>query len=144
MRIPDAMPTSPHQARSRAALLLMLAVVIALGLASRKFSAALPDFVSANAGDALWTVAVYLSLAILAPGCPPLKLGLLSLGISISVELSQLLDFGWLDAARKTLFGRLLLGRGFLWVDLVRYFAGAVIASATDSLWSYRDRDGTR
>lgn len=142
--MPDTPPDTPRKARSRIALLSILAVVIALGLASRKYANSLPDFFAENAGDSFWTVAVYLSLAILAPGCPPLKLGLLAFGISISVELSQLLDFGWLDALRKTLAGRLLLGSGFLWVDLVRYFAGAVIACAADSLWRHRYRDGAR
>ena len=33
----------------------------------------------------------------------------------------------WLDALRATLFGRLVLGQGFLWSDLVCYAAGIAI-----------------
>jgi len=37
-----------------------------------------------------------------------------------------------LNALRKTLPGRLLLGAGFLWIDLVRYAVGAVVVTMVD------------
>ena len=119
-----------------------LFVVIALGLASRKYAAALPGFVAAHAGDALWTVAVYLTLAIVWPAWPPLRLAIAAYGISVAVELSQLVDVGWLNAARQTLPGRLLLGAGFLWADLLRYLAGALAALLIDLM--VRSAQGSR
>ncbi|MDG2125823.1 MAG: hypothetical protein P8J87_19135, partial [Verrucomicrobiales bacterium] len=59
--------------RSRVLVTITLFVVIGLGLASRKFP--LPTFLAENSGDALWTGAVYLSIAFLLPRTAPLKLG---------------------------------------------------------------------
>ena len=92
----------------------------------------LPAFVTAHAGDALWTVAAYLTLALLFPRWPPLWLGLAALATSIAVELSQLIDATWLNSIRSTTPGRWLLGSGFLWIDLLRYLVGAVFAMTID------------
>ena len=116
----------------------LLLLVIAAGLGSRRYGDALPEFVAANAGDLLWTVAVYLTLAILAPTWSPVKLGLSALAISFAVEFSQLIDVDWLNAVRKTLPGHLLLGTGFLGIDLLRYLAGAVIATLLDECFTRR------
>ena len=124
--------------RNRFAVCSFLVVVIGLGLASRKFDRSLPAFVVANAGDALWTVAVFLTLAFLFPNWAPLRLGLIAFGMSVAVELSQLIDLAWLNAIRRTPPGRLLLGSGFLWVDLVRYLVGAIVATTLDWLWNGR------
>lgn len=118
--------------RRRIWLILGLLIVIPLGLATRKWGAELPDFIADNAGDALWTMAVYLSLGICRPQWSPLKLGCLALLISFGVEFAQLIDVDWLNSMRKTLPGRLLLGTGFLWIDLVRYVFGAVIVAKID------------
>jgi hypothetical protein len=126
--------------RARPVLALALLIVIGLGLASRKFASALPEVIAANAGDALWTVAVYLTFAIAFPRCSPVRLGLVAFGISVAVECSQLVQFGWLNTARKTLPGRLLLGAGFLWADLARYLLGALLATFADLLWTRRLR----
>ena len=132
------------QPRNRVFLGIALAVVIVLGLGSRKFGEFLPTFLAAHSGDVLWTVAVYLSLAMLAPKWSLAKLGLLAFGISVAVELSQLVDLDWLNAIRKTLPGRLLLGSVFLWIDLLRYFTGAVLATVLDWLCTMRSTDRGR
>lgn len=118
--------------RNRFALCALLLLVIVLGLASRKYGATLPRLVSANAGDALWTVAAFLGLAILWPRAASLTLGLAAFAISVGVECSQLLDVAWLNRVRATTPGRLLLGSGFIWIDFVRYFGGALGATVVD------------
>ena len=123
--------------RSRVALTIALAIIIPLGLASRKFGDQIPTFLADHGGDFLWTIMIYLGLAFLAPRWSPLKLFLFAFGISVAVELSQLIDVDWLNALRKTLPGRLLLGAGFLWIDLLRYSCGALLAFAIDS-WRHR------
>lgn len=116
----------------RVGLFVALLVVIPLGLASRKWGADLPVFIADNAGDALWTVAVYLTVAICFPIWRSVTVGCVALAISLGVEFSQIIDVDWLNVLRKTLPGRLLLGAGFLWIDLVRYAAGALVVTILD------------
>ena len=118
--------------RSRVVILALLVLVVVLGLASRRLPEWLPLFVSEHAGDVLWTVAAYLTLAFIFPHWSPWRLGLIAFGISVAVELSQLVDVDWLKAIRETTPGRLLLGAGFVWIDLVRYLTGAVLATLGD------------
>ena len=122
-------------------LVVALLLVIPLGLASRKWGAELPVFIADNAGDALWTVAVYLSVAIVFPRWRSVTVGAVALVISFLVEFGQLIDVEWLNAVRKTLPGKLLLGAGFLWVDLVRYAVGAVAATVVDGVVRSRGKE---
>lgn len=124
--------------RRRAGLFMALLVVIPFGLATRKWGADLPVFIADNAGDALWTVAVYLTVAIGFPRWRSVAVGCVALAISFGVEFSQLIDVDWLNALRKTLPGKLLLGAGFLWIDLVRYTVGAVVVTMVDMAFRKR------
>jgi len=110
-------------------------VVVGLGLASRRYAEYIPDFLSLNTGDALWTVAVYLAMAIAIPACRPLTLGIIALSLSFAVEFSQLVNLPSLNLLRQTLLGRLIMGSGFLWIDLLRYVAGAAIAVVIELTW---------
>lgn len=130
--------TQPPQPRRRSAILFVLLVVIILGLGSRRFPNALPAFLAENSGDALWTVAAYLTAALIFPNSSPARLGFIAFGVSLLVETSQLLQFPWLVWLRDWPLGRLFLGSGFLWIDWVRYAAGAIFAVGVDSLWQHR------
>ncbi len=126
----------PHpMQRSRIRTACALLLTIGFGLATRSSSIPWPDFVSQNFGDALWTVAVYLSLALALPRASALKLAALSLCLSFAVEFSQRLQFPWLVELRGTLPGSLLLGSGFVWWDLARYAAGALAAFALETVF---------
>lgn len=43
---------------------------------------------------------------------------------SFAIEFSQLYQAPWINEVRHTLFGRLVLGEGFLWSDLLCYLVG--------------------
>jgi len=124
--------------RNRWVCLSALLATIVLGLSTRETSINWPAFVSVHAGDALWTLALYLGLGFLFPRLTALFLFVLALGISWGVELSQLLDWSWFAALRETLVGRLLLGTGFQWFDFPRYTVGALLAFGIDLLWLVR------
>jgi hypothetical protein len=128
---------SPFPARSRWLLAPLLLAVPVLGLGSRHPAVPLPRFLSAYAGDALWTVMVYLCILFLLPRVSVLRAAVAALGISFAVELSQLIHVPWLDALRAHRFGALLLGRGFLASDLLCYTVGAALAAGLD-LWRLR------
>jgi hypothetical protein len=113
-----------------------MVLVVALGLGSRSTAARvhLPRFVTDYAGDALWTVMVYLCLVFALPRLSVWRAAAVALGISVLVELSQLLHTPWLDALRAHRLAALVLGRGFLVSDLVCYAVGAGLAAGADVL----------
>lgn len=120
--------------RSRPMLIIALALVIGLGLGSRRYGSSLPAFLADNAGDALWTVAAFIGLAILFPGWTSTRLGLAALAASFGVEFSQLIDLDWLNSIRRNRIARLFLGSGFVWLDLVRYFVGSCLVTTIDHM----------
>jgi Protein of unknown function (DUF2809) len=126
-----------HGGRRRG-ILLALAVVIAAGLASRRWPQAQPVVVATYAGDVLWAMMVYGLVALAVPHAPsPLVAGR-ALVVAWTVELSQTLHLPWLDAVRQTRIGALLLGQGFLWSDLWCYAAGVALACLLDQVWRRR------
>lgn len=122
-------------ARRRWVYLLWLVVTIAFGLATRMPNIEWPMFISEHAGDALWSVALYLGLAGLLPRAPSWSIFVATLGVSYGVELSQLLAWQWLEAVRETRIGQLFLGTGFQWLDFPRYTAGALFTYVVDRIY---------
>jgi hypothetical protein len=122
-------------------VLPLMLLVVALGLGSRTPAARelLPRFVTDYAGDSLWAVMVYLCLVFALPRLPVRLAAAGALGISVLDELSQLVHTPWLDALRANRLGALVLGRGFLWSDLVCYAVGVALAAVTE-LWLLRRR----
>ncbi len=101
--------------------LLIVAVIIA-GLASRRVPA-IPLWI----GDLLWALMVYLIVRFLFIYASIRKVAVISLAFCFAVEFSQLYHAPWIDALRQTLFGKLVLGSGFLWGDLLAYVGGVAI-----------------
>ena len=122
----------PPAPRSRLVTAALLLLTIALGLASRRYAAALPQLIAAYGGDALWAAMVFWIAAFIWPRAKTRALAAVALGLSFAVELSQLYHAPWIDAIRATRPGALALGHGFLWSDLVCYAAGVAGAGGID------------
>lgn len=122
--------------RSRAACASAVLVVIAAGLASRRYPFLLPAFLGKYPGDALWALMVYCGLAFLFPAARASRLAAGALAFSCAVEVSQLYRAPWLDAIRSTTAGHLVLGSAFSWLDLVAYAAGVALGLLLDRLYS--------
>lgn len=86
---------------------------------SRKISS-IPLFV----GDLLYAVMIYWLVSILLVNKKRLQIAILSLLICYAIESFQLYQGEWIIQLRKTLFGRYVLGQGFLWSDILAYTAG--------------------
>ena len=114
----------------------LIVLVIAAGLASwSAFAAAhLHAFITAYAGDTLWALTLFLVLGFLAPAARTETLFLLTFILAFAVEFSQLYQADWINAIRGHGIGALLLGRGFLWSDLVCYTAGCLIGGVGEVL----------
>jgi hypothetical protein len=128
----------------RAIYAALLALTVLLGLASRRYAGALPEFVAAYAGDALWAAMVYWIGAFIWPALSRKRLAGGALGVAVAVEISQLYRASWIDAMRASRVGALALGRGFLWSDLVCYSVGVAGAVAIDVLLIRRSSQRAR
>ncbi len=112
--------------RSRLVYALLIAVVMALGLASRdhSFQTHFPQFISEYAGDILWALLAFLGFGFLWPKLSPWRVAALALSFAVLIECSQLYHAPWIEALRHTRLGGLILGFGFLWSDLLCYAGG--------------------
>lgn len=110
-------------------------ITIILGLASRRFTDQIPAFVAEHAGDMLWASMVYFGFRMIGTSRSLSLAAALSILFSFSIEFSQLYQAPWMVELRSTSIGSLVLGRGFLWVDLVRYVIGIALAYSVDKLW---------
>src|SRR5688572_14407920 len=122
-----AAPGQTGAKRHRRAYALAVSAVIALGLWCRSDAAGLPWPVAKYAGDALWGLVLFLGLGLLLPRLPTLKAAGLAAVFACAVEVSQLYHAPWLDAARGTRLGALVLGTPagtFAWADIAAYLGG--------------------
>ena len=112
--------------RRRLAALAAMAVAIALGLASRRWTSALPDAFGKYPGDALWATMVVFGWCALRPRARLGDVAALAAVTCLVVEVAKLWQAPWLVAFRHTTAGHLLLGHVFSWQNLVAYGVGVV------------------
>jgi hypothetical protein len=122
-------PALIHRSRIQCGLIIIL--LIPLGLATRQLDW-LPSFIRNHAGDALWAALVYWGIAFVFPRLPIRTLVISALAFSFLIEVSQLSSHPVLVQARANRIGALVLGHGFLWIDLIRYTAGVATAALVD------------
>lgn len=121
--------------RTRFVYFIAATVVVFAGLASRRCSELLPEFLAEYAGDALWALMLFLLASSLA-GWPVLVRAAISLALAFLVEISQLYHAHWIDAIRQSTLGGLVLGFGFLWTDLVCYSVGVFLGVVAEwQIW---------
>ena len=118
----------------RIAYLISAFFLILLGLASRAYAPYLPSLVAEHSGDIIWAMMVYCGIRALLAFRPPHLSLLISIIFCFTIEFSQLYQAAWITAIRETTLGALILGRGFLLVDLFRYTVGIGIAFFIDLL----------
>jgi hypothetical protein len=81
-------------------------------------------------GDALWAMMIVWWLGVALPRVRLSVRGLVAFGICVAVELSQRYHTPFLDAARRTIPGQLILGSGYDPRDFLSYAAGVIVAVA--------------
>jgi hypothetical protein len=122
--------------RQRLVYICVCFIVIVLGLSSRAFADQLPRFVSLHFGDALWGSMIYFMFRILLVRRKLWIALVWSLVFSFGIECSQLYQEDWINSIRSTVLGGLILGKGFLWLDLVRYTVGIMLVYGLDQYFS--------
>ncbi|MFX3648306.1 MAG: DUF2809 domain-containing protein [Paenibacillus sp.] len=99
-------------------------MTMAAGLASRYYGDRLPNWVHEHSGDALWAGMIYFAVRMVWPRRSLVWAMSLSCVFSWMIEFSQLIQTPWLIEIRSTVWGALVLGHGFLVIDLIRYTVG--------------------
>lgn len=133
MRATAVMVAVPdRRRRPRWLVAVLLAATIALGLLSRRYP--LPGILAEYTGDALYATAAYWGFALLAAAARAPILAVIAFVACLLVECSQMLSWPWLQDLRATSVGRLLLGSGFKWPDLVAYAVGVSVAATVDRI----------
>ncbi|MBM7606761.1 hypothetical protein JOC75_004844 [Metabacillus crassostreae] len=127
-----------HFLYKRSIYILAIVVFIALGLTSRKSGELLPILVAQNAGDILWAMMVYYGFRFLLVHKSLLTAFFFSLTFCFIIEFSQLYQAEWINHLRSYPFGALVLGKGYLTVDLIRYTVGILIAATLDKAANIR------
>jgi hypothetical protein len=70
---------------------------------------------------------MYILIRILLISKKGILIAVCSLLICYGIEFLQLYQAEWIILLRKTLFGRYVLGQGFLWSDILAYSFGISI-----------------
>lgn len=116
---------------------IITSLVMIMGLLSRKFMFIFPKNIAPFIGDMFWAMMVYFGFRFLFPKLSLLKSFNIALIFSFGIEISQLYQANWINSIRKTTIGGLVLGHGFLWMDLISYTIGIIIAVIIDKVLSY-------
>jgi len=126
-------PPKPSNARLRLIFLAIAIAVIPIGLVARSMrgdadGSTVPGFIATYLGDTLWAVLFFFTFAALLPRLTTLRCAVLTLGVTLGIEASQLYHGEPLTTLRNFAPSRFLLGSHFLWSDIACLFVGTALA----------------
>jgi hypothetical protein len=135
--------TTPSSHRRLAILLGACALAAAVGVASKLYAGPGRALVVGQFEDFFGTLFLILVPRLLLPRIALSRIVFAILAIVVAIELSQLVEGGWIARARTTWIGAHVLGTDFEWADLLAYALGAAAAIAVDCLAGPASRDST-
>ena len=97
-------------------------LLIPIGLISRRIG-----WIPTETGDALWAMMVFCLWRIVLQNKKLPLVAIKSLVHCYLVEFSQMITWRWLVSFRQTFIGHMMLGQGFLWIDLLAYSIGIIV-----------------
>lgn len=97
-------------------------LLIPIGLISRRIG-----WIPTETGDALWAMMVFCLWRIVLHKKKLPLVAITSLAHCYLVEFSQMITWRWLVSFRQTFIGHMMLGQGFLWIDLLAYSIGIIV-----------------
>ena len=107
---------------------IIIVITIVTGLFVRLKKQWFPDIVNLYLGDVLYAFMMYYIVSFIAMYKTIKIKAIAALLICFAIELFQLYQAEWINVIRQTLPGRLILGSGFLWSDLLAYCIGVTTA----------------
>jgi len=111
--------------RNRIHYLVFILLTIGAGLFSR--SRFIPDLIYPYLGDLLYCLMFYFIIGFIFSKMKSVNVLLCCVIVCFVIEITQLIQVDWLNQIRETTLGRLTLGNGFLWSDLVSYTLGGLV-----------------
>jgi len=126
------METRLSYSRNRLLYAMAAAIMIALGLASRKAPHIVADTFGKYPGDIFWATMVYFLIASLSPKLPAKRVFFTTFIFSTAIEFLKLYRAPWMIAIRHSTAGALVFGHVFTWQNLPAYVFGAAIGLAAD------------
>jgi len=118
----------PQPTQKRVLYFVLAVCTVAIGLATRKMPQLFPALISTYGGDTLWASLFFFLFRFIFPATPAFKIAIGTFVFALAIEISQLYHAPWIDQLRHTFLGKMILGSGFLWSDLVCYASGTLIA----------------
>ena len=106
---------------------ILFLITIPIGLATRKKPEWFYKIISTYGGDILWTTLFFFLFIIIFPTKKLIVITAYTYAFAVAIEISQLYHNEWIDNIRRTFLGKMILGFGFLWSDLVCYALGALL-----------------
>lgn len=113
------------KSRNRWLYLSLTFIIIGIGLFSR--TRFIPSTIYPYLGDFLYTLMFFFLFGFLFPQKKTSHIALISINLCFVIEISQLYQAEWINQIRQTTIGKLTLGSGFLWSDLVSYTLGGLM-----------------
>ena len=126
------------QSRNRLTYAFLIALTIAIGLASRKFADLLPWWLAKNVGDVLYATMAFWIVGVLFPNFSALRTATVAAAFCVMIEFAKLIQVPWLVALRHSKAGALVLGSGFHPSNLVCYFVVVILGVGLELLLKQR------
>ena len=117
---------SPRLANLPLRRLFLIAVVTVLGLLTKVYVGPFSNAIQDHGGGFFYVVFFVLLFALVLPEARPHVICLAVVAATCLIEFLQLSDIAFLHEARKTAFGKLLLGTTFSLQDFPFYLGGGV------------------
>lgn len=114
--------------KRRIIYLLLFVFCTWLALATRQHKQYFHPLVVTYGGDIIWAGMFLFLLRIFFSKIQLWKLVVFNYVLGVADECSQLITAPWFVAIRQTKIGKLMLGVGFVWSDLVCFAIGTLLA----------------
>ena len=110
--------------RNTGIYLIIMIVITAFGLPARTIQDKLPSWYVQYFGDYLWAMLLFFGFALLLRNADTIKVLIVTLLFTYSIEVTQLFHPQWLEYLRSIKLFGLIFGFSFLWSDIVAYTLG--------------------
>jgi len=93
-------------------------------------------------GDYLYAILIFFIIGFLFPKIKIYQVAVTSIIICYGIEFFQLYNADWIQGIRNHTIGKLILGQGFLYSDIISYTVGGITGYALE-IWLLYTKKGS-